>query len=289
MERRRAHRRELEGVREGWPGSPLSPIVGFVGSALLLLLAEADLPQPELYTPPLGEDRPPAWIRTVLIGTCGGVSFAHGSNDGQKGMGLLLLVLIGFFPLHYALTVNAARCRRRVCRRSARSTRTTRQAGMPIPIEPMPKALAIRRHLAVIESGLEGPGIVRRVAARQGDALGGAAGDRGRRAEESQEGRRAAEWRDRRKSEQTLATRRGRSSSPRSSTCRCGWWSAPRSALGIGTTVGYKRIVKTVAEKIGKQHLTYAPGRGRGGNGRGRDHPAGGGDGPAGEHDSRPQ
>src|SRR6478736_6269918 len=83
-----------------------SPIVGFIGSALLLLLLKLFIRNPKLYVPPQGEDQPPGWIRTVLIGTCGGVSFAHGSNDGQKGMGLLLLVLIGFFPLHYALTVN---------------------------------------------------------------------------------------------------------------------------------------------------------------------------------------
>ena len=77
-----------------------SPIVGFVGSALLLLLLKLCFRNPKLYVPPQGEDQPPTWIRTVLIGTCGGVSFAHGSNDGQKGMGLLLLVLVGFFPLH---------------------------------------------------------------------------------------------------------------------------------------------------------------------------------------------
>ena len=84
----------------------VSPLIGFVLSALLLLLLKLIFRSPRLHTPPKREDRPPATIRAVLIGTCGGVSFAHGANDGQKGMGLLLLVLIGFFPLHYALTVN---------------------------------------------------------------------------------------------------------------------------------------------------------------------------------------
>src|SRR5689334_18869226 len=71
-----------------------SPIVGFVLSGLLLLVLKLFFRSPRLYTPPQGDDRPPSAIRAVLIGTCGGVSFAHGSNDGQKGMGLLLLVLI---------------------------------------------------------------------------------------------------------------------------------------------------------------------------------------------------
>lgn len=84
----------------------LSPLLGFVLSAVLLLALKVAFRSPRLYSPPQGDDRPPGAIRAVLIATCGGVSFAHGSNDGQKGMGLVLLVLIGFFPLHYALTVN---------------------------------------------------------------------------------------------------------------------------------------------------------------------------------------
>src|SRR5205085_9508995 len=83
-----------------------SPAVGFLFAGLLLLLMKRVFREPRLYKPPEGDDRPPRWVRAVLIGTCGGVSFAHGSNDGQKGMGLLLLVLIGFLPAHYALTVN---------------------------------------------------------------------------------------------------------------------------------------------------------------------------------------
>src|SRR5205085_6680667 len=83
-----------------------SPAVGFLFAGLLLLLMKRVFREPRLYKPPEGDDRPPRWVRGLLIATCGGVSFAHGSNDGQKGMGLLLLVLIGFMPAHYALTVN---------------------------------------------------------------------------------------------------------------------------------------------------------------------------------------
>jgi PiT family inorganic phosphate transporter len=45
-------------------------------------------------------------IRAILIFTCTGVSFAHGSNDGQKGMGLIMLILIGLVPLAYSLNKN---------------------------------------------------------------------------------------------------------------------------------------------------------------------------------------
>ncbi len=57
----------------------------------------------ELFQPPEGNKPPPPLIRAILIFTCTGVSFAHGSNDGQKGMGLIMLILIGIVPLAYSL------------------------------------------------------------------------------------------------------------------------------------------------------------------------------------------
>src|SRR5262245_21559179 len=61
----------------------ISPIVGFVVAALLLTVARVLIPRRELYEPPKGDAPPPLWIRAILILTCTGVSFAHGSNDGQ--------------------------------------------------------------------------------------------------------------------------------------------------------------------------------------------------------------
>jgi inorganic phosphate transporter, PiT family len=81
----------------------ISPLVGFVGAALLLLVLKVLVKNRELYREPKGNSSPPWWIRGILILTCGGVSFAHGSNDGQKGMGLIMLILIGTVPIAYAL------------------------------------------------------------------------------------------------------------------------------------------------------------------------------------------
>jgi PiT family inorganic phosphate transporter len=80
----------------------LSPLVGFV-CAGLLLLARQLIPDERLYRAPEGGQPPPFWIRALLILTCTGVSFAHGSNDGQKGMGLIMLILVGVVPTAYAL------------------------------------------------------------------------------------------------------------------------------------------------------------------------------------------
>jgi PiT family inorganic phosphate transporter len=81
----------------------LSPLVGFVVAAVLLLLCKAFIPNKALYEAPKGTEPPPFWIRALLVLTCTGVSFAHGSNDGQKGMGLIMLILIGTVPTAYAL------------------------------------------------------------------------------------------------------------------------------------------------------------------------------------------
>src|SRR5271167_1367794 len=80
-----------------------SPIVGFAVAATLLSLSKVFIPNKALYTAPEGSAPPPFWIRSLLILTCTGVSFAHGSNDGQKGMGLIMLILIGTVPTAYAL------------------------------------------------------------------------------------------------------------------------------------------------------------------------------------------
>src|SRR5579862_3377228 len=81
----------------------LSPLVGFVCAFLLLTLMKAVIKNRALYEAPVGTEPPPFWIRGLLLLTCTGVSFAHGSNDGQKGMGLIMLILVGTVPTAYAL------------------------------------------------------------------------------------------------------------------------------------------------------------------------------------------
>jgi PiT family inorganic phosphate transporter len=81
----------------------VSPVIGFLCAGLLLLILKALVHVPALYKAPEGNKPPPIWIRGLLVLTCTGVSFAHGSNDGQKGMGLIMLILIGTVPTAYAL------------------------------------------------------------------------------------------------------------------------------------------------------------------------------------------
>jgi PiT family inorganic phosphate transporter len=80
-----------------------SPVIGFGAAVILFLLFKFVARDPRLYKAPEGPEPPPFYIRALLILTCGGVSYAHGSNDGQKGMGLIMLILVGTVPTAYAL------------------------------------------------------------------------------------------------------------------------------------------------------------------------------------------
>jgi PiT family inorganic phosphate transporter len=81
----------------------ISPVVGFGAAALLMLLSKWLVRYPSLYEAPRNNRPPPLPIRALMVLTCTGVSFFHGSNDGQKGMGLIMLILIGTVPTAYAL------------------------------------------------------------------------------------------------------------------------------------------------------------------------------------------
>ncbi|MFV5403140.1 inorganic phosphate transporter [Acinetobacter sp. 228] len=98
---------DLEQVIKVGKALLFSPLIGFAFAAVLFLLVKKIFKrQMELFQPPEGNKPPPPLIRAMLIFTCTGVSFAHGSNDGQKGMGLIMLILIGCVPLAYSLNKN---------------------------------------------------------------------------------------------------------------------------------------------------------------------------------------
>lgn len=238
----------------------LSPMIGFVLAGLLLLLMKVFFRSPRLYTPPEGDDRPPTAIRVVLIGSCGGVSFAHGSNDGQKGMGLLMLVLIGFLPLHYALTVNDPEVAPTVLAAVGEVREAYAKAEIEIPKRDEKKGeteAKLGDHLAVIEAELKDKKSFEelprdkesRWEVRQ--AIAGAA--RALKKTEKDE-KLPQEFRDK------LTKLRKEKLLPAVEYVPLWVMIGTALALGIGTTIGYKRIVKTVAEKIGKTHLTYAQG-----------------------------
>ena len=254
-----------------------SPLVGFFLSAALLLLAKALIKVPALYEAPKGDQPPPFWIRLLLILTCTGVSFAHGSNDGQKGMGLIMLILIGTVPTVYAL--NHAVPAAEVAHFAAYSEKAaavfdhqtivlgTQQTAVTDPrpavtaflhepqSAPVPTvALAdLIRQIAVHVSSFgsvdtvppNAAGTIRNDMYLTGEAL------------------RLIDKNHRLGLVKTdVDALKLYKNTLDSSTKFIPTWVkvAVAIALGLGTMVGWKRIVVTVGEKIGKEHLNYAQG-----------------------------
>jgi phosphate/sulfate permease len=222
----------------------ISPVLGFVAAAGLLLAMKWLIREPRLYHPPEEGDAPPRWVRAVLLTTCGGVSLAHGSNDGQKGMGLILLALIGFLPTHYALDLNHS-SRAKEVREAAIAIRNILEQREPNALTP-----AVRSDL---------DGIVASLAGKQGFGEAPPA-DRWEIRQSIYRLRRdVGQMRDSEAVREAIA--------PYAKHLDDAIEYVPTwvivgvaLALGIGTTIGYKRIVVTVAEKIGKTHMTYAQG-----------------------------
>lgn len=250
----------------------LSPVVGFIGSALLLVILKALVKNPALFTEPDKDKAPPLWIRSILIATCTLVSFGHGSNDGQKGMGLIVLILVGILPGTYALNlatkaddvhaiVQHAQTASAVFAKHA-ADKTLDESGALDELSGFVKpdgvmsdktfaALkastdAIGQKLGAVQnlSDLSDPDRrgIRTDIYLVGTALkkilkGSALGGDAKQTEDYAKELNAV-------------------------TQYVPDWVkfAVALSLGLGTTVGWKRIVVTVGEKIGKSHLTYGQG-----------------------------
>jgi len=251
----------------------LSPLFGFALAAVLLLLLKSIIRIPALYAEPKGDQPPPWWIRGILILTCTLVSFFHGSNDGQKGMGLIMLILIGTVPTAYALnrSLPANQLQRFAVTSQAASTVIGQKAaGYNVLGNPRPAVTAyVASHdlnegtypsLAVlvrdISTQVTQYGSIARMPA---EAVGNARNDMYLASE-------AIRFLMKDKasdlSPEEIKTLNAYKLSLDEATKFIPTWVkvAVAIALGLGTMIGWKRIVVTVGEKIGKTHLTYAQG-----------------------------
>ncbi|GAB2598034.1 inorganic phosphate transporter [Spirosoma areae] len=239
----------------------LSPLLGFSLVILLMFLIRRLVPQEtkdQLFKEPKKNAPPPAWIRAILIVTCSLVSFFHGSNDGQKGVGLIMLILIGIVPYHFAVKPNldprllqpnitgieqtiavldsnqlSSVNRQRLARTRTELVELKALVNTPLADAKIPQAkrLDVRRDLLLINSNMN------KIADDEGANL----------------------------SPNQLAVLKkslSEESGLRRFTDYAPLWVILMIAvsLGLGTMIGWRRIVVTVGEKIGKQHLTYAQG-----------------------------
>ena len=236
----------------------ISPLFGFLCSFLMLRLMRRLTSDQRLFQAPQGEAPPPLWIRALLIATCGGVSFAHGSNDGQKGMGLMMLILIGLAPATFALNLrgdSTLNLRAQAACRQMADLLPQDHARLPInqELQAYLRGTAVPQGLRasfldsarVWGSDLSQLPDEQRIAFRnltglQVRCLRKLAGQGGPHAQEMKEAARALEAPIEYVADWVKV--------------------AVALALGLGTMVGWKRIVVTVGEKIGKEGLNYGQG-----------------------------
>jgi PiT family inorganic phosphate transporter len=252
----------------------ISPVLGFLLAGLLIVLSKALIKFPELYTAPKNNEPPPLPIRVLMVLTCTGVSFFHGSNDGQKGMGLIMLILIGTVPTAYALNhaigpaevqqfVMASEQAGRVLDRHvdprgilgpdargevADYIRTKHMQSDTIPavrelVEEIGHEASLYKEFKAVPS--QDQANVRNDMYVVSEAL-----------------RLMRKANDPAFTPQERAVLDGYKVRVDAATKFIPSWVkvAVALALGLGTMVGWKRIVVTVGEKIGKEHLTYAQG-----------------------------
>ena len=254
----------------------LSPIFGFRGRGIAVPRLEVRGPQSRPLQAAEGQQPPPWWIRGILILTCTGVSFAHGSNDGQKGMGLIMLILIGTVPTAYALNrampaAQMAQFTDDLGRRRARSS-SGRSEGFTVPGQsasrrsesyvsqrklseatfPSLAGLMRRDCQAMSRATVRSPRFPPPPSATPATICtspprhsGFCLKDKGN---------------DLTKDDVATLTAYKRSLDEATKFIPLWVKVAVAIALGLGTMIGWKRIVVTVGEKIGKSHLTYAQG-----------------------------
>ena len=251
----------------------LSPVVGFVCTAALFWLLKLLVKRPELYAEPDPKKAPPLWIRGILCLTCTGVSYAHGSNDGQKGMGLIMLILIGILPGVYAL--NPAGQPADIARIVAFSHTAATIFGKLSAGSHADAAGASRTLAAYLKSGgTFNDGIFPALAEKNTEIDGLLDGHQT--TADIPEAQRSALRTALYYTAETIGKlNKGKKLVGPDASRLASYQSAIEAetkyippwvkvavalALGLGTMIGWKRIVVTVGEKIGKSHLTYAQG-----------------------------
>jgi len=249
----------------------VSPLVGFLCSAALLVISKKLIKKPELYAEPPKDKTPPTWIRGLLVLTCTGVSFAHGSNDGQKGMGLLMLILIGIVPASYALNLETSTATIGDLVAGSQNSTTVFDGMAHGAAVPADTQVELSRFLRTGQANESTYAALAAKSTAISQGLAGATNLHDIKAEDRRVLRSDLYLVSESISKLGKGTALAAEDKPKLMAFRDNlkgvtafiptWVKvAVALALGCGTMIGWKRIVVTVGEKIGKAHLTYAQG-----------------------------
>ncbi|HSI90544.1 MAG TPA: inorganic phosphate transporter [Adhaeribacter sp.] len=233
----------------------ISPLFGFTVTIFLMFLLKRFVKSKKLFKEPHKRNPPPLWIRTIMILTCTGISLSHGSNDGQKGVGLMMLVLIAFLPGYFALNIETD------IRPLQNSLTQIENTINSVPLTDF--AAPLRGDIADINSltrdskmQLASVASLKEITIQQRLDLRKNILNLSSKLKTINQ----AEFTPLTASQKELV--KTNSATLRNYTDYVPNWVIflTAIAIGCGTLIGWKRIVKTVGEKIGKEHLNYAQG-----------------------------
>jgi phosphate/sulfate permease len=237
----------------------ISPVIGFFLAWLLMYFLKSTVKNKAIFKEAPAKKAPPLWIRSILILTSTFVSFSHGSNDGQKGVGLLMIILIAIVPMRFSLdhSRDPRGLQKNATEISVLLTRvdTTRLAPAEKDAFLQMKACAdsLSRRFAGVTSMTLLPEKAGQNSRRDILVLAKKASWFTDRLSQTDRSPVPAGW----PTQFTHTVKK-----LRTYTEYAPWWVifAISVTLGLGTMVGWKRIVITIGEKIGKSHLNYAQG-----------------------------
>jgi inorganic phosphate transporter, PiT family len=252
----------------------VSPLLGFTLAALLIFVSKRLIKFPSLYEAPKNHQPPPWPIRALLLLTCSGVSFSHGSNDGQKGMGLIMLILIGTVPTAYALNhaVSPMEVQSFIAASEQAGLILDRHVNPEVALDPDARAevtkyiqtkqlqpdtlLAVSLLVKEVNREVVGYKSFKSVPARDQANVRNDMYLTGAALRQMEQAHNPAF-----SAPETAVLKNYENRLDKSTKYIPNWVKvAVALALGLGTMVGWKRIVITVGERIGKQHLSYAQG-----------------------------
>ncbi len=264
---------DWEQVRKVLKALLISPLLGFALAGILILISKRIFKSPSLYEAPKNNEPPPFPIRALMVLTCSGVSFFHGSNDGQKGMGLIMLILIGTVPTAYALNhavspvevqqfIAASEQARQVLASHADKSLPGSDPRAEITAYIRTRQLAPNTVLALQELV---ENVNREVVLYKSFSLVPAQ-DQSNIRNDMYLASEAIRMMEKNHNpgftgDETATLNNYKGRLDKATKFIPTWVKvAVALALGLGTMVGWKRIVVTVGEKIGKEHMTYAQG-----------------------------
>jgi phosphate/sulfate permease len=242
-------------VKSVFSGLLMAPVIGFTLAIFMMWVLRQLTSKPvrkKIFDEPKPGKKPPIWVRWLLIVTCGLVSFAHGNNDGQKGIGLVMLILIGLLPAYFAVNekIDYESQRPNLVRLSELVTAIDSESLSKPNQETM---IEVKNGLAYLtgidkvtkDNKLE----IRKNIMLLSTELKAILSDKGVGISDDQKVEVKGLIISEEKNLRTLID------------YAPVWIKLMISlSLGFGTMIGWKRIVITVGEKIGKTHLTYAQG-----------------------------